>query len=112
MNRNPIARLRQEIEDRASAKGADTYDMMNVRPGSKISAMIELLAELRGVPVSTMLTDELSEKLAQHAASDLGHAPAILDAATAYIAMHGEPSEDSALGRLLDRGVLKIEPST
>lgn len=112
MSNNPITSLRQDLEHKASTRRIETYEMINIRPGSKITAMIELLADFRGVAVSSMLTDALSEKLAQHAASDLGHAPAILDAATAYIAMHGEPSEHSALGLLLARGVLKIEPTT
>lgn len=109
MSKNPIARLRQDLEETASTRRAETYEMINVRPGSKIAAMIELLAELRGVPISSMLTDDLSERLAIHAASDKRYAPAILDAAQAFIAEHGAPSPDSALGHLVARGLLKIE---
>lgn len=109
MSKNPIARLRQDLEDKASTRRAETYEMINIRPGSKIAAMIELLAELRGVPVSSMLTDDLSERLAQHAASDLGNASIVLDAATAYIREYGEPSQDSAFGRLVARNVLTVE---
>ena len=109
MSRNPIARLRQDLEETVSTRRAETYDMINVRPGSKIAAMIELLAELRGVPVSSLLTDDLSERLAVYALSDRRHAPAILDAAEAFITEHGAPSPDSALGRLVAQGLLEVE---
>lgn len=111
MSKNLITSLRQDLEDKAHVR-TEVFETINMRPGSKIAAMIELLAELRGVPVFSMLTDALSEKLAQHAASDLRHAPAILDAATAYIATHGDPSEHSALGLLLVHSILNIEPIT
>jgi hypothetical protein len=109
MSKNPIARLRQDLEETVSTRRAETYDMINVRPGSKIAAMIELLAELRGVPVSSMLTDDLSERLASYAASDRRHASVVLDAAEAFVAEHGTPSPDSALGRLVAQGLLKVE---
>jgi hypothetical protein len=109
MSKNPIARLRQELEETASMRRAETYDTINIRPGSKIAAMIELLAELRGVPVSSMLTDDLSERLAQHAASDHRHAQTILDAAVSFIGENGEPSSSSAFGHLISQGLLKIE---
>ena len=109
MSKNPITRLLQDLEDSASTRRAETYEMINVRPGSKVSAMIELLAELRGVPVSSMLTDDLSERLAKYAASDHRYANAILDAAESFIAEHGEPSSDSAFGHLVAQGLLKIE---
>ena len=111
MSKNLVTSLRQDLEDKAPVR-TEIYETINIRPGSKIAAMIELLAELRGVPVSSMLTEALSEKLAQYAASDLEHAQAILDAATAFIATHGDPSVHSALGLLLAQGVLRIEPTT
>lgn len=111
MSKNLVTSLRQDLEDKAPVR-KEIYETINILPGSKIAAMITLLAELRGVPVSSMLTKALSEKLAQHAASDLGYAPAILDAATAFIATHGDPSVHSALGLLLVRGILNIEPIT
>ena len=109
MSKNPISRLLQDLEDKASTRRAETYEMINVRPGSKISAMIELLAELRGVPVSSMLTDGLSERLALHAASDPQYVHAILDAAESFMTEHGEPSSESAFGHLVAQGLLKIE---
>lgn len=109
MSRNTISRLRQDIEEKASARRTETYETINIRPGAKITAMIELLAELRGVPLSSMLTDDLSEKLAQYAASDPRHAPIILDVAEAFLTKHGQPSHDSALGQLVAQGLLDIK---
>lgn len=109
MTSDPIASLLESATSAAKTRRAETYEMINARPGAKVAAMIELLASLRGVPVSTMLTDALSERLAKHAASDRTHAPAILDAAEQYVAEHGAPSEESALGRLVADGLLNIE---
>lgn len=109
MSSNPFARLRLDLEKATSARRAETYDMINIRPGTKIAAMVEVLAELRGIPVASMLTEELSERLALYAASDHRHTSAILDAAEAFIAEHGTPSPESALGRLMKQGLLKVE---
>ncbi len=109
MTRDPIASLLESATAKAATRRAETYEMVNARPGAKVAAMIELLASLRSVPVSTMLTDALSERLALHAASDRAYAPAILDAAEQYMAEHGAPSEESALGQLADQGLLHIQ---
>lgn len=109
MTSDPIASLLESATAAAKTRRAETYDMINARPGAKVAAMIELLASLREVPVSTMLTDALSDRLAKHAASDRTHIPAILDAAEKYVAEHGAPSEESAFGRLVANGILNIE---
>lgn len=109
MTSDPIASLLESATAKAETRRAETYEMINARPGAKVAAMIELLASLRGVPVSTMLTDALSERLAKHAAADRTYATAILDAAERYVAEHGAPSEESALGRLISDGLLRIE---
>jgi len=109
MTENTFTRLRQSLAETASSRRAESYEMVNARPGAKIAAMIELLAELRSVPISSMLTDDISEQLATYAASDARHAPAVLNAVEAFMTEHGEPSPESALGRLISRGLLQIE---
>lgn len=109
MTRDPIASLLESATEKAATRRADTYEMINVRPGAKVAAMIELLATLNNKPVSTLLTDALSERLAQHAASDRAHATAILDAAEQYLSEHAAPSEESALGRLVSAGLLQVD---
>lgn len=109
MSRAPITSLREDMNTKAAGRRAETYDVVNLRPGAKVAAMMELLAELRGVPVSTMLTDALSDRLSKHAASDPAHAAAILNAAEGFVSEHGVPSEDSALGKLAASGLLTVE---
>src|SRR6056297_3141842 len=112
MTSDPIASLLESATAAAKTRRAETYEMINARPGAKVAAMIEVLASLRGVPVSTMLTDALSDRLAKHAASDRTHTSAILDGAEQYVTEYGTPSEESALGRLVASGILSIEDNS
>lgn len=109
MTKKPITRLRDDLMEAASSRRADSYEMINIRPGSKIAAMIELLAELRGVPIASMLTDSLSDQLAAYAAADRGRLSVVLDVTADLLAEDEHPSEQCAIGRLMDQGVLKIE---
>ncbi len=109
MTKKPITRLRDDLMEAASSRRADSYEMINIRPGSKIAAMIELLAELRGVPIASMLTDSLSDQLAAYAAADRGRLSVVLDVTADLLAEDEHPSEQCAVGRLKDQGILKIE---
>ena len=109
MTQGPIARLTRDLSEASAAKRAETYATINVRPGEKVSAMLELLAELRRAPVATLVTEALSARLADYAVSDPSQAKAILDAVEACLAQDRHPSPGSALGILHEKGSLKIE---
>lgn len=109
MSQGPIARLPRDLTEDSAAKRTEIYATINIRPGEKVAAMLELLAELRRVPVATQVTVALSARLADYAVSDPNHAKAVLDAVEARLEQGHQPSAGSALGILLERGVLNIE---
>lgn len=56
------------------------YTMVNVRPGEKVSAMLDVISHLHQKSPSMIIIDELSKKLAEYAVSSVDHAQPVLNA--------------------------------
>jgi len=97
--------LRPSIEART-----DSYMMVNVRPGEKVAALLDLLSRLAGMTPSALMADRLSEALADYAASSTAHGPAILDAAETALKQDRTFYDDCALSLLKKRGVIEVVP--
>lgn len=97
----------QSAVDAQSAKKYEDYVVVNVRPGEKVSAMLDVIAHLSGKSPTEFITEALSAKLAEFAASSLCHADAVLDATETVMAHPGQPHRDSALGILMAKGLIE-----
>lgn len=96
--------LRPSVEART-----DSYMMVNVRPGEKVAALLDLLSRLAGMSPSALMADKLSEALADYAASSAAHGPAILAAAETALKHDRHFYDDCALSILQNRGVIEVE---
>lgn len=106
MNSGIFSRL---IEDNLrSEKEARTenYVMVNVRPGEKVGALLDLMSRLTGKTTSALMADKISEEIADYAASSIAHETAILDAAVKAIEQDGFWLE-GALALLQERGIIQ-----
>lgn len=95
------------IEDQ-SERNPEGFVMVNVRPGEKVSAMLDVIAHLYQKSPSVVIADALSQKIAAHAISSLTHTEAIIDAVGQVISENGNLHENSALGILEKKGLLTI----
>lgn len=108
MNAGIILKAISNIVEAQSEKKSEGFTMVNVRPGEKVSAMLDVLAHLYQKSPSVVIADALSRKIAAHAASSQMYADAILDAAGQALLEHGVLYKESALGILEEQGLLKI----
>jgi ribosomal silencing factor RsfS len=99
-----IAHLVEEQSD----KRAEDFAVVNVRPGEKVSAMLDVIAHIFQKTPATLIADALSQKLESYAGSSPVHAEAILNAAGQVIAARGVLSSSSALGLLQERGLVNV----
>jgi len=97
----------QSAVDAQSAKKYEDYVVVNVRPGEKVSAMLDVIAHLYGKSPTEFIAEALSRKLAEFAASSLSHGDAVLDAAETVMSNSGQPHRDSALGILMAKGLIE-----
>jgi hypothetical protein len=90
---------------------AESYAMVNVRPGEKVAVMLDLLAKLSGKSPSALVTDEISRRLALYAAASTANTEAILSAAENVLKQGGGYGfqEGSALARLHSEGIVAIK---
>lgn len=111
MTNGILSKLINEIGEANAEARAENYTMVNVRPGDKVSAMLDLLTKLSGKSPSALVADEISRRLAALAASSKDNAEAILNAAER--ALEQEPilgfQEDSALDLLQKSGILEVD---
>jgi len=75
-----LSKLISEIGEANAESRSESYTMVNVRPGEKVSAMLALLAKLSGKSPSALVSDELSRRLATLATSKPAYTNAILSA--------------------------------
>ncbi|SPB14313.1 hypothetical protein NOV72_01563 [Caballeronia novacaledonica] len=108
MNPNIISKAISKAVEAKSEKTHEGYIMVNIRPGEKVSAMLDVLSHLNGKTPSEIIGQALSGKLAEYAASSPDHGSAILDALEQVMTDHGNPHENSALGILKKEGLVKI----
>jgi hypothetical protein len=108
MNTGIISRAISNIVEAQSEKKAEGFTVVNVRPGEKVSAMLDVIAHLYQKSPSALIADALSRKLAEHARSSLGHADAILEAAAQVVSRQGVLNANSALGILEKSGCIEV----
>ncbi len=80
MSNGILSKLISEIGEANAESRSESYTMVNVRPGEKVSAMLALLAKLSGKSPSALVSDELSRRLATLATSKPAYTDAILSA--------------------------------
>lgn len=111
MNSGIISKAISNIVEAQFDKKSEGFTMVNVRPGEKVSAMLDVLARLYQKSPSAVIADALSRKIATHAASSEMYADAILDAVGQVLLERGFLHEESALGILKEDGLIKVEYS-
>jgi hypothetical protein len=111
MTNGILSKLINEIGERHAEARAENYTMVNVRPGEKVAVMLDILSKLSGKTPSALVTDEISLRLAQYAASSPDNAEAILDAAEKTLMQDGSYGfqEGSAFDFLKKEGLVEIE---
>jgi len=111
MTRGILSKLISEIGEAQAEVRAEDYTMVNVRPGEKVSVMLDILSKLAGKSPSALVTDEISIRLAEYAASSTANAEAILDAAEDTLKQDGAYGFQggSALDILEKAGLIEVE---
>ena len=59
MTNGILAKLINEIGEAQADLRAESYSMVNVRPGDKVAVMLGLLSKLAGKSPSALVTDEI-----------------------------------------------------
>ena len=75
-----LSKLINEIGEAHAEARAESYAMVNVRPGEKVAVMLDILSKLSGKSPSALVADEVSRRLADYAAASSANAEAILEA--------------------------------
>ena len=107
MNNGILSKVVSEIHDTNAENRADKYVMVNVRPGEKVSAMLEVISHLSQKTPSAVIANKLSSQIAHYAISSLSFSEAILDAAEKAINEDRVIYLDTALDKLEKDGVIK-----
>lgn len=108
MSNGILSRLVEDGKRSTNEARSESYVMINVRPGEKVGALLDLMARLTGKTPSVLMADKLSEALADLAQSSANYAPAILEAATQALKDNRHMS-DGALSILVKKGVLEFD---
>lgn len=109
MSRGIISKVIEEIGEAQAEVRAEEYTMVNVRPGEKVAAMLDLVAALSGKTASAVVAEELSSRLAAYAVSSSSHADAIMDAAQGVLEQDQMLQYGSALDILQKANVIEVE---
>lgn len=95
---------------KTSPKNDEAFIPLSVRPGDKISSLLEIIAKSTSKSPATYASDGISEALSRYMASSR---PA-LDVAAAQITKileeGGELQKGSALALLVERKIIEIRP--
>ena len=111
MSKGVLSTIIDGIGGADAEQRAESYAMVNVRPGEKVAVMLDLLAKLSGKSPSALVTDEMSRRLALYAAASTANTEAILGAAENVLEQGGGYGfqEGSALARLQSEGIVAIK---
>lgn len=109
MKNKSISQIVQVIHEQSLVDNNNS-DLVNVsvRPSTKIAAMLELVSMLVDKPISTMFTDEISAKLADHVRSTSKYQNQIVNALKEIHKEREFVPTGSALDILIKNGNLKI----
>lgn len=108
MTRGIFSNMAEQIARETNEAKSKDYEMVNVRPGEKVSSMLTLLAHLTGKTPSVIIANALSEKIAIHAANSPEATDAIMEAAEMAIKECGWLGDGSALSLLAKEGIINI----
>lgn len=106
-----LSKLINEIGEANAEARAESYAMVNVRPGEKVAVMLDILSKLSGKSPSALVADEISRCLADYAASSSANAEAILEAAENALEQSKSYGfqEGSALDYLEKAKIIEVE---
>ena len=65
-----MATLREKLKDTLAESNTTIYETVSLRVPSKIAAMIEIMSVIMKTPVSSLLTDDITEALVHELLSD------------------------------------------
>lgn len=88
---------------------AEQHVMVNVRPGEKVSSMLDLVAELSGKSATGLVAEVLSSRLQTYAASSYEYADSIMDAAEQALKQDGIFQPGCALDLLVKSDVITVQ---
>lgn len=108
MNDGIFSKVLSNLAEADAVRRSESFVMVNVRPGPKISAMLEIVCHLNQQTPSALMAEKLSKKLAVYAVSSAAHASAVLEAAELTIESQEWISTDSALGLLVEEKLLQV----
>ena len=108
MNESIISNALSSIIEAEDEHRAENFSMINVRPGEKVAAMLDILTHLSNKTPSALIADALSRKLAEYAVSSADHVDAVLGAAEIVLVSQGGFSHESALGLLQKKKILEV----
>lgn len=103
-----FSRLVEEDLRRQTEAKSEEYVMVNVRPGEKVGAMLDLMSCLTGKTPSVLIAEKLSEELSDYAASSVANSTAIFEAAAKAVEQRSSLN-GGALGLLMARGILEAK---
>lgn len=81
MKNGVFAEALHNLEQAAIEANTDDFVIINLRPGDKISAMLEILAMIQNKSPAAIIAEALSEHIAHHAMSSPIYANAIIKSA-------------------------------
>lgn len=81
MKNGVFAEALHNLEQAAIEANTDDFVIINMRPGDKISAMLEVLAMIQKKSPTAIIADALSQHIANHAISSSMYADAIIKSA-------------------------------
>ena len=111
MNKSIISNALSSILEAEDEHRAESFSMINVRPGEKVAAMLDILTHLSKKTPSALIADALSRELANYACSSISHADAVLDAVEQALANQEVVNPECALGFLQEAKFLEIRNS-
>lgn len=109
MNRNIFSQALSSVIETEDEHRAESFSMINIRPGEKVAAMLDILTHLSKKTPSALIADVFSTELASYACSSILHADAVLDAVEQVLTTPGILNPESALGLLEKKDVLTIK---
>lgn len=108
MNNGIFSQALSKMAEAESDKQSESFAIINIRPGPKISAMLDVACHINKKTPSALIADALSRKLAEYAASSADHVDAVLGAAEIVLVSQDEISPESALGLLQKKKLLEV----
>ncbi|NYS80500.1 MULTISPECIES: hypothetical protein [Halomonadaceae] len=99
----------QAIDEAQMEARAEQHTMVNVRPGEKVSSMLDLVAELSGKSATGLVSEALSSHLQTYAAASFEYADSIMEAAEQALKQDGMLQPGSALELLEKADVITVQ---